>query len=207
MSDADVTVQLEQLLYRRHRTSSGNAGGTHVFGLHVRNGAGFATTEFDAVAMHTWQSKRHLLDIFEIKASRGDLLRELKDPDKSAPALALADRFWLVIPAGIDKGLDIPPEWGILAASSGLAQLRTQRQAKRLHDRGPEPVLTRSFVVALFHAESTIPGKNKRWSNKSLTMFEQLTPLEAWWEDMLGHDIEHSHDESELDELMLELEA
>lgn len=202
MSDVEVTAQLEQLLYRRHRASSGNAGGTHVFGLHVRNGAGFATTEFDAVAMHTWQSKRHLLDIFEIKASRSDLMKELKDPSKSAPALALADRFWLVIPAGIDKGLTIPPEWGILAASSGLAQLRTQRQAKHLHDRGPEPVLTRSFVVALFHAESTIPGKNKRWANKALAMFEDMTPLEVWWEDMLEPDRELSHDTDELSEFL-----
>ena len=81
----------------------------------------------DAVAIGTWRKTEHLIHGFEIKVSRSDLLAELKDPDKAAPAIKMVDRWWLVLgDAKILKDTDeIPEGWGIMVAQTrGLKVLR-----------------------------------------------------------------------------------
>lgn len=170
LTDAETTRALERCLVRKHhKASRSNGGGQYVFGLHVRSNAGFLDVhgrEFDAVAMHAWQSKGHIIDIFEIKASRSDLRRELADPSKSEAAKAVGDRFWLVTPKGLSDGIILPDWWGVLEATTTFSALRTVKRAPLLSApigwRNPGRALDRSFVVALFQAEAELLGKVRR---------------------------------------------
>ena len=106
----------------------------------------------DAVAVGTWKKTEHLIHGFEIKVSRADLLSELKDPDKAAPAIKMVDRWWLVLgDAKILKDTDPVPEgWGIMVASGrGLKVLRDAAPT----GGSPDP----RFVAALL--QSAIGGR------------------------------------------------
>jgi hypothetical protein len=106
----------------------------------------------DAVAVGTWKKTDHLIHGFEIKVSRADLLSELKDPEKAAPAINMVDRWWLVLgDAKILKDTDPVPEgWGIMAAHGrGLKVLREAAPT----GGSPDP----RFVAALL--QSAIGGR------------------------------------------------
>lgn len=83
----------------------------------VRNGGGFnATRSCDAIAMSLWPSEGLLLHGHEVKVSRADWLRELKQPAKADEFMAVVDFWWLV--AGdreIVKLEELPDKWGMLA--------------------------------------------------------------------------------------------
>lgn len=66
----------------------------------------------DAVAMNMWPSRGLEIQGFEIKVSRSDWLRELKDPAKSATVQQYCDRWWAITPKGIIKPGELPPTWG-----------------------------------------------------------------------------------------------
>lgn len=106
----------------------------------------------DAVAIGMWRKTEHLIHGFEIKVSRADLLAELKDPDKAAPAIALVDRWWLVLgDAKIMKDTDVIPEgWGIMVTHG--RGLRVIREAQPTGGT-PDP----RFVAALI--QSTVGGR------------------------------------------------
>ncbi len=177
MSDRIITADLERLLYRRHHMTGGD--GPSVFGLHVKGlGAGLGTSEFDAVALHVWGSRDHRLDIFEIKASRSDLLAELRKPTKWLPARELADRFWLVTAPGVVRDMrEIPSEWGLLEASKGFHRLIERRQPTRLENS--DAPLPRSFVVSMFLAECAIPGKFARKTTASIRDLDPPEPVQV----------------------------
>jgi hypothetical protein len=104
---------------------------------HVRNAAGFsANRTFDYVAIDTWESKHLAVHVYEVKVSRGDWLRELRDPDKTAAALAVADHFSVVAPRDVVKLDELPASWGLIEFTLQGA-LRTVRAARRLT---PTPV-------------------------------------------------------------------
>ncbi|WP_368761994.1 hypothetical protein [Klebsiella pneumoniae] len=66
----------------------------------------------DAVAMNMYPSRGLEIHGFEIKVSRSDWLRELKDPAKSSPVQQYCDRWWIVAPKDIIKPGELPPTWG-----------------------------------------------------------------------------------------------
>lgn len=66
----------------------------------------------DAVAMNMWPSRGLEIHGFEIKVSRSDWLRELKQPEKSARVQQYCDRWWIITPKGIIKPGELPPTWG-----------------------------------------------------------------------------------------------
>lgn len=71
----------------------------------------------DALAMNLFPSKGLTIEGFEIKASRSDFLRELKEPWKAEESwFPRCDRWWIVIadPAIVKKD-ELPPTWGLLA--------------------------------------------------------------------------------------------
>lgn len=70
----------------------------------------------DAIAMGLWPSAGMEVHGFELKVSRGDWLRELKQPDKSTEIARYCDRWWLVVgDAAIVKDGELPAGWGLLA--------------------------------------------------------------------------------------------
>lgn len=130
-----MTVSARELRYRLRRKYERNTGDApmpqHLVmfevpvdgvrtGLPVRR-------RIDAVAVGLWAKTGHYVDGFEIKVSRADLLAELRDPEKSEHAIAMCDRWWLVLgdAALLREGDPVPQTWGILAAHGrGLTVVR-----------------------------------------------------------------------------------
>ncbi len=69
----------------------------------------------DAFAIHCWESRKYERVAYEVKISRTDLRRELVQSEKAAAAMALSNRFYLVLDHDVTyDDLEIPDEWGIL---------------------------------------------------------------------------------------------
>ena len=114
----------------------------------VADGTGAASTRWaDAVAMHLWPSKNYLVEGFEIKVSRADWLKELKDQNKCEAVKQYCDKWWLVAPADIVDENEIPADWGWLKATE--KSLRIGKQAPLLKhvdiDRGFMASFTRKI--------------------------------------------------------------
>lgn len=104
----------------------------------------------DAVAVGLWRRTEHAVHGFELKVSRADLAAELRNPQKSAPAIAHVDFWWLVIAGDAWKESDlerIPADWGVLVTHGH--RLRAVRAAPLL-DR-PHG-LDRRFVAAVLQS-------------------------------------------------------
>lgn len=78
----------------------------------VAPATGGGTRYADGVAMNLWSSRGHAVHGFEIKVSRSDWLRELKDPAKAEPVYRYCDHWWIVAPKGVVKPGELPPTWG-----------------------------------------------------------------------------------------------
>jgi hypothetical protein len=162
------------LLRRRFTVDPGN-GPRYVYAEHVRNSAGFdASRTCDFMALDTWPSSGLALHGMEVKVSRADWLRELKQPAKAAAFMAVVDYWWLVCPKGVADVTELPPGWGMMtsAIEDTLAEtlfdfeeqkprysLRIAMQAPRLndrlvsnYDRSGDRSLPRSFAAALLRA-------------------------------------------------------
>lgn len=144
------TATLRKLLRERHSKPHGN-GPEWAYLEEVRNEAGFgATRSLDAMALHLWASRGNELHGFEIKSSRSDWLRELKDPAKAEGFFQRCDRFWLVCPPDILKPDEIPPTWGALVSNSKGDALRILKQAP-LNPTVQKDV-TRSFLACMLRS-------------------------------------------------------
>lgn len=120
------TGQLRALLRDRHLPKRNRPEWAYL--EEVRNAPGFdATRSLDALAVHLWPSRGHEIHGYEIKCSRSDWLRELKDPHKAEAFAGWCDRFWIVAAPGIVRD-ELPIAWGLLEPKGSA--LRVVRQAK-----------------------------------------------------------------------------
>lgn len=142
-----------RMLQARHGERSGN-GDAWVFMTHVRDAAGFnANRTLDAIAMSLWPSRGLLLDGFEVKCSRSDWLRELKDPAKADGFHARLDRFWLVVAdASIVQAGELPTTWGLLVARGGKLVQSVAAPMLRPKSQDLPPGFGRSFLAAMLRA-------------------------------------------------------
>ncbi|MGE5510354.1 MAG: hypothetical protein ACM31O_03770 [Bacteroidota bacterium] len=97
----------------------------------------------DAVAMSLYPSRGLALLGFEIKISRSDFLREIKDPDKSVAVQQYCDQWWLVAHEAVVDETLLPPAWGWLQVHNGT--LRVRKKAPQL---APKPI-DRGFMAAM----------------------------------------------------------
>ena len=100
----------------------------------------------DVFAMALIQSLNNYERVaYEIKVSRADWLRELKDPRKRVEAMSLSNRFFFVFASGIYKKGDLPrDDCGILEITSEK-RIKLIRRAKRRKIK-PMPI---DFIAAL----------------------------------------------------------
>lgn len=98
----------------------------------------------DAIACNMWESNAYKIIGFEIKSSRADWLRELKDPSKADVIAAFCDEWFIVTPPGLVKPDELPQAWGLMELKGN--GLHTVRKAPKLEDRRP---LTRGFVASM----------------------------------------------------------
>lgn len=100
----------------------------------------------DAVAMSLWPSRGLEIHGFEIKVSRTDWQKELKDPSKADSICQYCDRWWIVAPKGIVKKDELPKTWGLMEANGDGLRIAVQSPVK---DAVP---VDRAFVAGLFRA-------------------------------------------------------
>lgn len=98
----------------------------------------------DGVAINMWASRGYAITGFEVKVSRSDWLRELKQPEKSEPILTKCDFWYLVAPEDVYVPDEVPSSWGILAFKNG--KLFEKRKAPKLEPKA----ITRAFVAQMF---------------------------------------------------------
>lgn len=117
-----------------------------------RGGTGWSReSRADAIAMDLWPSHGLELIGFEIKTSRQDWLREVKNPDKSEPIKQFCDRWYLVVD---DHSIvhqwknELPDDWGLIVPNYDYhftGGLKTEKEAPKLN---PKP-LDRVFLASL----------------------------------------------------------
>lgn len=98
----------------------------------------------DCVALGVWQSTGNEIIGIEIKVSRGDLRRELQNPQKTEEWMRYCDRFYLACPAGVASAADVPATWGLLSMQE-RGNVRVAKKAPKLE---PQP-MTRGFIGAM----------------------------------------------------------
>lgn len=109
----------------------------------VAPATGGGTTYADAVAVNLWSSRGHAVHGFEIKISRSDWLRELKQPAKAEGVFSYCDHWWLVAPRDIVKDGELPLSWGWLEVRE--ASMVQVKAAPKLEPKA----LTRAFFASL----------------------------------------------------------
>jgi len=148
-------ADLHALLRQRYTVLSGN-GPRYAYLPHVRSSAGHdAERTLDAVVMDLWPSKGLDLHGFEMKCSRSDWLRELKQPTKAAMFVDRVDRFWIVAAADdIVRRDELPPSWGLLhVIDSPIGPtLRSARAARRLPSTEERRSVRRSWLACLLRS-------------------------------------------------------
>lgn len=123
-----------------------------------RTGGG--TRYADAVAINLWSSRGHAIHGFEIKVSRSDWLRELKNPEKAEPVYRYCDHWWVVTTKDVIKPGELPTNWGHLE-SSGRALVQ-QTAAPRLHAVPLEREFFASLVRRAHEQVSAIAESQQR---------------------------------------------
>lgn len=145
------------LLRARHAAKGGN-GPEWAFVQHVRDASGFdAKRTIDAIALGLWPSRGHELHAFEVKVTRADWRRELKDPSKAESFIRRVDRFWMVAPRGVIPKDELPVGWGLLEPTERQGgSVLTATVAAALQEQTAErKQITRSWLVCLMRAAGT----------------------------------------------------
>lgn len=95
----------------------------------VRDAAGFyANRSIDFMAFGLWPSRGHDVHAMEVKSSRADWLKELKNPKKQESIYQYSDYMWLVTTnTDIVKDIsEIPSTWGWIELKNGKCYYKKQ---------------------------------------------------------------------------------
>lgn len=149
MSDLDVTDAIRKALRARYPSDGMRTSPRGVLLEEVRNATGFdATRSVDAIGFNFWPSDGLSVTGYEIKASRSDWLRELKDPEKAFAFARYCDFWWVV--AGSEKVVadgELPPNWGLFILNA-KGKLHPVTPAAKL---SPEP-MSRAMLMSIVRA-------------------------------------------------------
>lgn len=117
-----------------------------------------ASRTADALVMSCWPSRGLLLFGIEVKVSRGDWLRELKNPAKAEAVCRYCDH-WLIAAGepGIVNPGELPPTWGLIEPSEKTGKLAVKRNPPKLN---PEP-MSRGFLASILR--SACVEDRSRW--------------------------------------------
>lgn len=130
MSDEDTTQQLRVALRERYQMPE------WILMEEVGNATGGRCSRYaDAMAYNLYPSKNYQKIGFELKASKGDLRRELKDGSKSDAIAKYCDEWYLVVPKGLCENEEIPLTWGIMELNNN--KLRIKKKAEKLVNKIP----------------------------------------------------------------------
>ena len=117
----------------------------------VRSQTGYAKNRkrtADAVAMSLYPSRGLEVHGFEIKVSRSDWLRELKQPEKAEEIAAFCDRWWIVAPPGVVQMEELPKTWGLYEVKGDSIRAKVKAPVNEAK------LLDRSFFASLMRRAS-----------------------------------------------------
>lgn len=142
LSEGITAAVVKELLRLRHAEPVG----AWAYFPEFTPGIGYASpgveTRIDAWAMNVWPSNGYTTIAYEIKVSRSDFLRELKDPDKRAWALRFSDEFYFVAPRHLIHPKELPPECGLIEVTKvtvkGNYKIDGQRYTMRATVKAPK---------------------------------------------------------------------
>lgn len=127
----------------------------------VRSCTGFSKAEryADALAFGIWPSRGYKIIGFEIKVSRGDWIKELKDPAKSDAIQKYCDHWIIAVSnTAIIKASEVPETWGVVLCAND--KLVSVKEAPKL-----EPAaLDMAFVASVMRATLGKLGSEKNSS-------------------------------------------
>lgn len=137
-----TTAEVNQMLWNKYTEK-----GEYVFLFDVPNVVGARQERrCDGIAVGMWGSTGRLIHGFEVKTSRSDWLREVKDVSKADHFIEQCDRWWLVTgDISIAKPAEIPDAWGWMSATK--TGLRIQKPAKPLPQH--DTLMKRDWAFAL----------------------------------------------------------
>lgn len=153
----------------------------------VRSGTGHSNQVryADAIALGMWPSRGLDLIGFEIKASRSDWLRELKEPHKADRIGSFCDRWYVV--AGAKEIVlpgELPTGWGLMVPRGDA--LVVSKEAPPQSD--PKP-MSRAFLASLLRAACVqSPGEEIIAQRVSEALSAQATQLKVTREQQARHD-------------------
>lgn len=78
-------------------------------------------SRIDAFAVNLFQSNHFRRIAYEIKVSRSDFLREIKQKDKRRKALLYSNQFYFITPPGLLRAGEIPIETGLVEVRPDLS--------------------------------------------------------------------------------------
>lgn len=168
----------------------------------VADATGFAGSgRADAVVMGTWPSRGLLLHGMEIKVSRSDWLRELKNPAKAESFANRCDQWSLI--AGDDsvaKLAEIPSPWGFAVLEKG--KFKWVKQPERL-----TPIaMDRKFLASIMRACENTHGIAAK---KEAVINDEIRALNAKFEARVTERVRQTaeHNNRELRELQQRVKA
>lgn len=124
-----------------------------VLAFEVAPETGGGTRRADAVAMNMWRSRGHAIHGFEFKVSRGDWLRELKDPSKADAVAQYCDYWWLVIDGdNIIKDEELPEGWGLMIVVRDAKKLPKGLRVKVKAPKLKAAPINKYFMASLFRS-------------------------------------------------------
>lgn len=109
---------------------------------HCEDEVTLAGRRLDVVALNMWGARKYTVVGFEIKASRGDWMRELTAFQKAEQWVAVCDSFYVVTPPKIIRSDELPEGWGHLELCG--SRMYTRRTA---HIRPPSATFPREVAA------------------------------------------------------------
>lgn len=142
--DAGVKLAAHDLFARLQGTFSAPG---YITLEEVRDATGFdGTRTADAMAISLYRSRGKALWGFEMKVSRTDWLKELKQPEKAESIMQYCDYWGLVVPdKNIVKPGELPPTWGMYVAQKN--RLKCVTPCPKLE---PRPLSMKMFTALAY---------------------------------------------------------
>lgn len=120
----------------------------------VRNATGFAkkTERYaDMLAVSVWPSRGIYLEGLEIKVSRSDWLKELRNPQKADAFFDYCRHWFVAAPKGVVEKSEVPAAWGFIELTA--KRHRTVKQPRE--NPNPKPLDLLLFASLVRHLKKT----------------------------------------------------
>lgn len=141
---------LDSLWERLTRTRNGETW-RFVMAEHVRLDPTYGNRIIDAISLDTWGSGRYAITGYEIKTSRSDWLRELRDPTKGEAWRRYLQHFYVLAPPNVVRRDELPNGWGHLQwTGSGIRE-----QVKSGHHAAAVPPPPRTVAAIMRAVQQT----------------------------------------------------